>query len=105
MQTSPVNAPYIFTIQRVNWPRPCWQIRQIQGHPGDIGKVRPHANLAVPSKQERDELEPAVAYAEKLEKPFNYGTSSSYRKYSEPPQEAVEPIEINKTDDLPLFEK
>jgi hypothetical protein len=106
MQTS-LNVPYIFTIQKVTFPRPHWIINQIHGHAGDIGKIRPHANLAIPSKRETDNLQPAVAYTEKLPKsePFNYGTLSGYRKKPVPPPSTDKPIEFNKIDDLPLFEE
>jgi hypothetical protein len=105
MQASFKNPPEIFTIQKVFSPYPHWIINQIKGRAGEIGKIRPHANLAIPAKRETEQLRPVVAYAETLPKsePFNYGTSSSYRKHPEPPPSIEKSIEFNKTSDLPLF--
>jgi hypothetical protein len=107
MQVSLTNPPEIFTIQKVNFPYPHWIINQVKGRAGDLGKLRPHANLAIPSKRETDRLKPAVAYAETLPKTetFNYGTSSSFRKKPEPPLFRGKPPEFNRINDLPLFKK
>jgi hypothetical protein len=67
----------------------------------------PHQNFVVPDKRTINRLKRIFAYYDKLPKsaPFNYGTSSSYRKKPTPPALMGQPPEFNRIDDLPLFEK
>lgn len=97
MQVSLVSPPKIFARN------PAGRMVQISGSAGDIGK---YENVVVPDEQAIRHLRPVIRYMEKLKpKPLNYGTSSGYRKYPEPPPLRGEPIQFNRTDDLPLFEK
>jgi len=97
MQVIPVNPPKIFARN------PAGRMVQIAGRAGDIGKI---ANFVVPDGREIQHLRPFISYLERLKSdPFNYGTSSGYRKYPEPPPLSGKPVEFDRTDDLPLFEK
>lgn len=108
MQVSLTNPPKIFTIQKVNFPYPHWKLSQVRGRAGDVGKILPHANLAIPNKRVINELKPAIAFTQQPQtKPFNYGTASSYRKFPEllEPSQTTLPTDFNRVDDLPLFKK
>jgi hypothetical protein len=67
----------------------------------------PLQNIFIPDKRVMRRLKSIIAFYGKLPKsePFNYGSSSSYRKYPEPPPSTGKPIEFNQIDDLPLFGK
>jgi hypothetical protein len=69
--------------------------------------LQPLQNVFIPDKRTINRLKRIFAFYEKLPKsePFNYGTSSSYRKHPEPPPSTQKPIEFNRIDDLPLFKK
>ena len=97
MQFSLVNPPKIFARSSSG------RMVQISGRAGEIGKFE---NIVVPDENEIQHLRPFISYLERLKSdPFNYGTSSSYRKYPEPPPLSGKPVEFDRTDDLPLFEK
>jgi len=86
---------------------PNYRVVQVSDRSGDVGMLLPHANLVVPDKRAIRNLKEIIQLYEKLKpsEPFNYGTSSGYRKYPKPPPLSEEPAEINRTDDLPLFGK
>jgi hypothetical protein len=68
---------------------------------------QPHQNFVVPNKRTINRLKHVIALYGQLPKsePFNYGTSSTYRKKPVPPPSTQKPIEFNKINDLPLFQK
>jgi len=98
MQFTLVNPPKIFARSASG------RMVQIAGRAGDVGRL---TRFVVPNEHEIQRLRPVITYLEKLKpsEPFNYGTSSSYRKYPEPPPLEGKPIDFNKIDDLPLFAK
>jgi hypothetical protein len=97
MQANLKNPPYIFARNEAG------RMVQIAGSAGDIGRL---ANLVVPDERVIRHLRPVISYIEKLPpRHFEYGAGSGYRKYPRQPQQKVTPIELNKVDDLPLFEK
>ena len=102
MQVSLVNPPQI-SFQN----HPNYRVVQVSERQGRAGMLLPHANLVEPDKRVVRDLKDIMHLYEKLRpaEPFNYGTTSGYRKYPEPPQpkEPLKPIEFNKIDDLPLF--
>src|ERR1700752_1972328 len=97
MQFSLVNPPKIFARNTSG------RMVQIAGRAGEIGRVE---NIVVPDDQEIQHLKPFIRYLAKLKsEPFNYGSSSGYRKYPEPPPATEDPIEFDRVDDLPLFKR
>jgi hypothetical protein len=85
---------------------PNYRVVKVSDRQGQVGMVVPHANLVVPDKQAIHDLKDIIQLYQALKpEPFNYGSSSGYRKYPEPPPATGNPIEFDRIDDLPLFKR
>jgi hypothetical protein len=86
---------------------PNYRVVKVSDRQGSVPMLLPHANLVVPDKQAIRDLKDIILFYEKLKPPesFNYVSGSGYRKYPEPPQLKEKPIEFDRIDNLPLFER
>jgi hypothetical protein len=101
MQVSP-KYPHKVSIKN----HPNYRVVKVSDRQDPVGFVLPYANLVVPDKQVIRDLKDIIQLYQALKPdPFNYGSSSGYRKHSELPPLSEEPIEMNRISDLPLFKK
>ena len=85
---------------------PNYRVVKVSDRQGHVGFVLPHANRVVPDKRVIRDLKEIIQLYQALKpEPFNYGTSSSYRKHPVPPPLKEKPMEFDRIDDLPIFKK
>jgi hypothetical protein len=85
---------------------PNYRVVQVSNRQGRVGMLVPHANLVVPDKQAIRSLSEIIKLYEKLpERKREYGFSNGYCKYPEQRATPLASIDLNRTDDLPLFAK
>lgn len=104
MQASLKNHPKT-SIQN----HPNYRVVQVSNRQGQVGMLLPHANLVVPDKHAVRELREIIQLYEQLKpsEPFNYGTSSKYRKQVWQDHAPNAPVQFREPSvyDLPLFKK
>jgi hypothetical protein len=85
---------------------PNYRVVNVSHRQGQVGMLLPHANLVVPDKASIHDFDEIIHLYEKLKfHPFNYGTSSGYRKYPDTQKTFQSPVLTDLScRDLPLFQ-